>query len=86
MKCKGAGSGSRKGATPDLAATENEKERNAAKSGRRRRTIMGTIRRDEHPRPDRVRQTWCTLNGKWDFAFDHKKAGTKEKWYTFYII
>lgn len=42
---------------------------------------MGNIRRDEHPRPDRVRQAWCTLNGEWDFAFDHQKAGKKEKWY-----
>ncbi len=39
------------------------------------------IRRDEYPRPDRVRQTWCTLNGQWDFAFDREKAGKKEKWY-----
>lgn len=42
---------------------------------------MGAIRRDEYPRPDRVRSAWCTLNGEWDFAFDQKKAGKKEKWY-----
>ena len=43
---------------------------------------MSEIRRMEHPRPDRVREQWCTLNGTWDFAFDPDKAGTREKWYS----
>lgn len=37
--------------------------------------------RNEHPRPDRVRKSWKTLNGQWDFAFDRDKVGKKEKWY-----
>lgn len=39
------------------------------------------IIRDEHPRPDRVRDSWMTLNGAWRFAFDDNKKGTQEKWY-----
>lgn len=42
---------------------------------------MKEARRMEHPRPDRLRESWCTLNGQWDFAFDHDKVGKKEKWY-----
>ena len=42
---------------------------------------MSKVLRMEHPRPDRVRANWCTLNGQWDFAFDSKNAGRKEKWY-----
>lgn len=42
---------------------------------------MQTILRNEHPRPDRVRARWQTLNGEWDFAFDANKVGQKEKWY-----
>ncbi len=42
---------------------------------------MNEALRMEHPRPDRVRKTWCTLNGQWDFAFDHNKVGKKDKWY-----
>ncbi|MBE5768422.1 MAG: glycoside hydrolase family 2 [Clostridiales bacterium] len=38
--------------------------------------------RNEHPRPDRVRASWCTLNGQWDFAFDPDNKGKKEKWYS----
>lgn len=37
--------------------------------------------RIEHPRPDRIRKDWCSLNGQWDFAFDRNKTGKKEKWY-----
>ena len=37
--------------------------------------------RNEHPRPDRVRDAWHTLNGQWDFAFDRKNAGRREKWF-----
>ena len=39
------------------------------------------ILRNEHPRPDRVRENWCTLNGQWQFAFDPSNAGRREKWY-----
>ena len=42
---------------------------------------MNEALRMEHPRPDRVRGTWCTLNGQWDFAFDQDKVGKKDKWY-----
>ena len=42
---------------------------------------MNTVPRPEHPRPDRLREHWMTLNGSWDFAFDEKNAGKKEKWY-----
>ena len=42
---------------------------------------MNQPRRNEHPRPDRVRESWCTLNGQWDFAFDRGNVGRKEKWY-----
>ena len=33
---------------------------------------MNTVPRPEHPRPDRLREHWMTLNGSWDFAFDEK--------------
>ena len=42
---------------------------------------MNTILRPEHPRPDRLREHWTTLNGPWRFAFDREKAGEKEAWY-----
>ena len=42
---------------------------------------MTTILRPEHPRPDRLRENWMTLNGPWRFAFDEQNAGKKEKWY-----
>ena len=42
---------------------------------------MNEALRMEYPRPDRVRGTWCTLNGQWGFAFDPEKVGKKEKWY-----
>lgn len=37
--------------------------------------------RENHPRPDLVRQHWMSLNGSWRFAFDKQNAGKKEKWY-----
>ena len=43
---------------------------------------MNEALRMEYPRPDRVRGTWCTLNGQWNFAFDQNKVGKKEKWYS----
>ena len=42
---------------------------------------MSDIIRSEHPRPDRLRKVWCTLNGRWDFTFDQDKVGKKGKWY-----
>ena len=42
---------------------------------------MTMIKRSEHPRPDRLRKSWQTLNGQWDFAFDPEKVGSQEKWY-----
>lgn len=42
---------------------------------------MTMIPRAEHPRPDRVRKDWLTLNGTWGFSFDQAKAGRKERWY-----
>ncbi len=39
------------------------------------------VLRNEHPRPDRQRENWMTLNGPWRFAFDEKNTGKKEKWY-----
>lgn len=36
----------------------------------------------EHPRPDFQREMWQNLNGLWDFRFDAKNAGERDKWYT----
>lgn len=35
----------------------------------------------EYPRPQFKRSNWINLNGVWQFAFDDKKIGIKEKWY-----
>lgn len=35
----------------------------------------------DYPRPQFVRKDWMNLNGLWDFAFDDKNIGEKEKWY-----
>ena len=42
---------------------------------------MSEIRRSSHPRPDRVRAHWQTLNGPWRFCFDWKNEGKKQRWY-----
>lgn len=42
---------------------------------------MAAVPRSEHPRPDRLRKNWLTLNGPWRFAFDEKNAGKQEGWY-----
>ena len=39
------------------------------------------IPRPEHPRPDRVREPWQSLNGRWRFAFDGQLRGEHERWY-----
>lgn len=41
---------------------------------------LGPIPRPEHPRPDCQREDWQNLNGVWEFAFDPKDVGLKEKW------
>ncbi|WP_302591954.1 glycoside hydrolase family 2 protein [Marvinbryantia sp.] len=37
--------------------------------------------RTEYPRPQFVRETWRSLNGEWEFAFDDADRGLTEKWY-----
>jgi len=37
--------------------------------------------REEHPRPDFIRDTFASLNGVWQFAFDDEDAGLREGWY-----
>ena len=39
-----------------------------------------TIPRPEHPRPDFMRETFCNLNGTWQFAFDDKDEGVAAGW------
>lgn len=34
-----------------------------------------------YPRPQLVRKNWENLNGNWNFAFDDKNIGEKEKWF-----
>ena len=41
----------------------------------------GSIRRNEHPRPDRYRDDWINLNGAWRFDFDPGRTGVEEEWY-----
>jgi beta-galactosidase/beta-glucuronidase len=40
-----------------------------------------SVPRNEYPRPQLVRENWVNLNGEWDFAFDDKNVGLKEKWF-----
>lgn len=42
---------------------------------------MENIPREEHPRPDKKREDWQTLNGTWDFQFDPQNIGKEEEWY-----
>ncbi len=35
----------------------------------------------EYPRPQFRREEWLSLNGSWDFEFDDKNVGLREKWY-----
>jgi beta-galactosidase/beta-glucuronidase len=39
------------------------------------------VPRPEHPRPDRMRAEWRTLNGPWAFEFDDEDRGLAERWY-----
>ena len=34
----------------------------------------------DYPRPQLVREKWKNLNGEWEFAFDDKKEGIKDRW------
>src|SRR3954453_14202644 len=38
------------------------------------------IPRPEYPQPQFQRETWQTLNGRWEFEFDDKDAGAAENW------
>lgn len=37
--------------------------------------------RNEHPRPDFMRDTFANLNGEWQFAFDDADEGIRSLWY-----
>lgn len=39
------------------------------------------VMRNEYPRPQFERKTWLNLNGDWNFEFDDKNVGLKERWY-----
>ena len=43
--------------------------------------IETPIPRPEHPRPDFMRDTFCNLNGTWQFAFDDADVGLDVGWY-----
>lgn len=43
--------------------------------------MLKEIPRNEYPRPQLEREQWINLNGEWDFGFDDKNLGIKEKWY-----
>lgn len=38
-------------------------------------------KRIKHPTPQNIRENWWLLNGEWDFQFDPKNIGIKEKWF-----
>ena len=42
---------------------------------------MNLIPRCEHPRPDRQRAEWLSLNGEWDFEIDNAVVGEAKKFY-----
>lgn len=42
--------------------------------------MMRSYKKD-YPRPQLVRQEWENLNGTWDFLFDDRNVGEKEKYY-----
>ena len=41
-----------------------------------------TISRQEHPRPQMVREGWQNLNGEWDFEFDLSRSGLEQEFQT----
>ena len=42
--------------------------------------MNATLPRGEHPRPDFMRDTFCNLNGEWQFAYDDDDRGLREGW------
>ena len=42
---------------------------------------MNNIPRNEHPRPDRHRDSWLSLNGTWDFEIDNALVGEGKKFF-----
>ena len=42
---------------------------------------MNNIPRNEHPRPDRHRDSWLSLNGTWDFEIDNALVGEAKKFF-----
>ena len=42
---------------------------------------MNNIPRNEHPRPDRHRDTWLCLNGTWDFEIDNALVGVEKRFF-----
>ena len=42
---------------------------------------MSNIPRCEHPRPDRKREEWLSLNGIWDFEIDNDLVGVREEYF-----
>ena len=42
---------------------------------------MPLIPRSEHPRPDRRREEWLTLNGEWEFEIDNALVGREREYY-----
>ena len=42
---------------------------------------MNNIPRNEHPRPDRHRDSWLCLNGTWDFEIDNALVGEAKKFF-----
>lgn len=43
--------------------------------------MSNIIPRCEHPRPDRKRELWLSLNGTWDFEIDNAKVGMEKEFY-----
>lgn len=44
--------------------------------------MQNCIPRPEHPRPDYMRDTYASLNGTWQFAFDDENIGLSQRWQT----
>ena len=42
---------------------------------------MVQMNRDNHPRPDFMRNTYAALDGRWQFAYDDADEGLKEGWH-----
>jgi len=42
---------------------------------------MTKIPREEHPRPNMMRDPWLNLNGPWRFTFDPHSIGEPNRWY-----